>query len=514
MQELGITNVLDKESVLGVESSKPILVGGGTDGASVNVSGQNGMKGKMQRQLPWIFWAWCYAHRLELACKDAFCSQLFKDLSEMLLRLYYLYSKSPKKCRELADIVEDLKEIFEFPKGGNVPVRSQGSRWITHKRKALQRVVDRYGAYMNHLLTLVEDSSVKSDDRAKLKGYIQKWKRPRMLIAAAMYIDVLKSPSTLSLTLQEGNLDIVGGIKNLLKSSKTLQVMSDEDPLQWPTVTLVTTRIKEDNGQWMYQGAALEGYSSTMLQQCGEHAVADLKRLDQEMRSRLEWSNLEMMRSILVFLDTQSWVPRNEGSVSEDDLTEIYAAVEYITSHFREPLEAAGVTLASIQDELQEIVDYARKYLNLATESYQTIWYKLHTTHDLSKWPNVLVVAQLLFSLPFSNGTVERIFSSMKIIKTDRRTNLHTETLSDLLEIHTEGPALADFSASSGVQLWWKDCSTTRRVNQAPRKPYKARASSSQTDEYFRSWGHALRTLGDNPRIKLGCSPRVPKTCP
>ena len=278
LQELGITNVLDKESVLGVESSKPILVGGGTDGASVNVSGQNGMKGKMQRQLPWIFWAWCYAHRLELACKDAFSSQLFKDLSEMLLRLYYLYSKSPKKCRELADIVEDLKEMFEFPKGGNVPVRSQGSRWITHKRKALQRVVDRYGAYMNHLLTLIEDSSVKSDDRAKLKGYIQKWKRPRMLIAAAMYIDVLKSPSILSLTLQEGNLDIVGGIKNLLKSSKTLQVMSDEDPLQWPTVALVTTRIKEDNGQWIYQGAALEGYSSTVLQQCGKHTSPYLRR--------------------------------------------------------------------------------------------------------------------------------------------------------------------------------------------------------------------------------------------
>ena len=37
----------------------------------------------------------------------------------MLLRLYYLYSKSPKKCQELTDIVEDLKEAYEFPKDGN-----------------------------------------------------------------------------------------------------------------------------------------------------------------------------------------------------------------------------------------------------------------------------------------------------------------------------------------------------------------------------------------------------------
>ena len=46
----------------------------------------------------------------------------------MLLKLYYLYEKSPKKRRELNDIVGDLKEVFELPEGGNLPVRSQGSR--------------------------------------------------------------------------------------------------------------------------------------------------------------------------------------------------------------------------------------------------------------------------------------------------------------------------------------------------------------------------------------------------
>ena len=135
----------------------------------------------------------------------------------MLLRLYFLYSKSP---RELSDIVEDLKEVFEFPKGGNLPVRSQGSRWINHKRKALQRFVDRCGAYIDHLLTLVEDKTIKSDDQAKLKGYLKKWRHTRMLIGAALYVDVLKSLSCLSLCLQDDHLDIVSGIKSVLKSSK------------------------------------------------------------------------------------------------------------------------------------------------------------------------------------------------------------------------------------------------------------------------------------------------------
>ena len=65
------------------------------------------------------------------------------------------------------------------------------------------------------------------------------------------------------------------------------------------------------------------------------------------------------------------------------------------------------------------------------------------------------------FSLPFSNGHIERMFSSLKVIKIDRRTNLQPGTLSDLLEIKVEGPNLGGFSADQAVVLWWEDCKTT-----------------------------------------------------
>ena len=79
-----------------------------------------------------------------------------------------------------------------------MPVRCQGSRWISHKRKALQRFIDRYGAYISHLMTLVEDKTIKSVDRAKLKGYLKKWRHTKMLIGAALYVDILKPPSCMS----------------------------------------------------------------------------------------------------------------------------------------------------------------------------------------------------------------------------------------------------------------------------------------------------------------------------
>ena len=66
----------------------------------------------------------------------------------------------------------DLKEVFEFPEGGDVPIHSQGSRY---KRQALQRISDWYGAYIAHLTSLTDNSSVSSADRDRLKGYLLKW---------------------------------------------------------------------------------------------------------------------------------------------------------------------------------------------------------------------------------------------------------------------------------------------------------------------------------------------------
>ena len=382
LKMMGITDILSKDKVLDVEG-QPVLIGGGTDGASVNVSDQNGMKGKLQRALPWLFWSWCFAHCLELACKDSLIAQLFKDIEDMLIKLYYLYERSPKKCRELNDIIGDLKEVFELPEGGNLPVRSQGSRWISHKRNALQRVISRYGAYLNHLSALIEDQTIKSTDRQKLKGYLLKWRDARILIGCAFYTDILQSPSFLSLSLQSDHLDIVHGLRYILKSHQSLKKLILQDPLQWPTVKAVRSKIIDEDGSSVYQGVHLKKYNDSTVKSCKDQAIADLNRLDEKIRSRLEWSDTGLLRAILLLLDTQNWMPshsfskqteetnNDEGDLYEDEcLDEIQSSVDKIVDFFRQPLEAKGVDLCSILDEVEEAVQYSRQYLSINKETY------------------------------------------------------------------------------------------------------------------------------------------------
>ena len=91
---------------------------------------EGGLKRLLKNEVPWIFMFWCLAHRLELSVKDALNSNLFSDIDELLLRMYYMYKKSFKKCHELEDIVIELKACLEpsqTPGGGIRPLRACGT---------------------------------------------------------------------------------------------------------------------------------------------------------------------------------------------------------------------------------------------------------------------------------------------------------------------------------------------------------------------------------------------------
>ena len=178
-------------------NSNKKLVGMGTDGAANNIAAQ-GLKGLVEQKIPWIFWMWCLAHRLELAIKDALSGTLFDSIDDMLLHLFYLYEKSPKKCIELESVCADLKECLEFDEDGIRPVRASGTRWVSHKVKAMKRVLAKYGAYTAHLSSLSEDTSVKAADRAKLQGYLKKWVDAKYVLGCAAFVHLLTPCSIFS----------------------------------------------------------------------------------------------------------------------------------------------------------------------------------------------------------------------------------------------------------------------------------------------------------------------------
>lgn len=108
------------------DTLKNKLIGFGADGATVNRGNKEGVISVINRESPWVVYVWCIAHRLELSLKDALTGTCFDEVDDILLRLYYLYEKSPKKLRQLRELHSVYSATFEFEEGGVRPKRASG----------------------------------------------------------------------------------------------------------------------------------------------------------------------------------------------------------------------------------------------------------------------------------------------------------------------------------------------------------------------------------------------------
>ena len=167
--------------------------------------------------------------------------------------------------------------------------------------------------------------------------------------------------------------------------------------------------------RYVYQESELHNFKDSTIKTCQDQALVDLKSLDDGMHSCLEWSNVDLMRSILLFLDTQSWQLQVAEESLEDD--RLKAALVSITDMYRAQFEARHINITSSLDEMEGIVEYARVNLRIGCDSYKKIWYRLKPSPNSVKWPNIFLITELLFSLPFSTAKVERFFSVLKIMK-------------------------------------------------------------------------------------------------
>ena len=141
------------------------------------------------------------------------------------------------------------------------------------------------------------------------------------------------------------------------------------------------------------------------------------------------------------------------------------------------------------------MLEYSTRYLSLSTLPYRASWWRIFHAPCASDWHNFLVFVELLFSLPSSNGKVERIFSQVDVIKTEKRTRLCNEALDDLLMITANNVPLKDFNPEAAITLWSKE--KIRRPNQKERRKYKRRKtdvievddSDSEELDLLECWG-------------------------
>lgn len=242
----------------------------------------------------------------------------------------------------------------------------------------LKCVLSKYGAYTNHLTALSTGSSVKSTDQAKLQGYCRKWVDAKYALGCAFYIDLLSPYAVFSKVFQSDNLDELAAFMSLLKTVKEINKLSSLPLEKWPTYTSTIKKILLENGERVYQCKSLSKYD-----QAESHFTAQYQTICTSvtdcLRSRLAWSDLQLIRDVIFILGTQGWekiLEDEKDCVNESDPP--MEAVVRMGERFKHPLESNGVVVNQLKDEYYDMITYTSQFISLATMDYKSVWWRLY----------------------------------------------------------------------------------------------------------------------------------------
>ena len=273
--------------------------------------------------------------------------------------------------------------------------------------------------------------------------------------------------------LQEDELCIVRTVESFMKTKKALDEIKSKGFEDLVTVKKVLGRIQQedDSSNVTYQGADLYSHTQSMSFMKSNYAswvtavdTCLVKRL------KIQEEELVILTHAVTLLATHGWERSSSPSFG-------HASLEAICNWFTIPLEKASIDVTLIQQEWDDMVEYAKQYLNLVQDDYKVVWWKIFNSVDAKSWHNVLGVIELLFSLLLSNGHLERVFSQLKLIKNDRRINISEDRLDQLIRIGTDGPPIDKWDSLNAINDWYKD--KTRRVT-ASTRPSSSTSSTAQ----------------------------------
>ena len=426
------------------------LIGTTADGANVNFGAYNGMLKKLEDDgRPWLVKIHCVNHRTELAVKNAFENSKFRSVDKFYIGLFNLLKNSGAIKSDIKSAATSLDiSVYTLPK-------MTGTRFVSHRKKALTHLLDMWPAIITALENTLAVRQHKPETRAKIQGQLKELKSYPFLCLVCTYLDMLEKITPTSLTFEgEGLLpyevmttiemtiteleDVIacaGTDEEFLDSHLSrFRFIENEDG----TTSLSSKFVKTKNmlkkaANREYVSINLEGFTRVNLDSMAKASEAKKKfaaELIGFIRVRFSSFN-DPVYKCMKWFDPKNW----EIESSINDINNIKAFAE----HFSVPLQSTLYDGGRIPGEFKRL----RVFVNLnfgdkMTEGSVTakgVWKNLIKFRQ-DQFPNLTILARIILVLSPSNSSVERCFSVLTSLLTDRRLAMSHATIEMIIRIH------------------------------------------------------------------------------
>ena len=390
---------------------------------------------QLAEERPWLIKIHCANHRVELAVKDAFKQSPFQQIDDLYISIFYLLRNSGKIKSEIKEAANALQiQHYTLPK-------LTGTRFVGHRRNAYRRLLDIWPAVIVAFENVVTDGKTKSDTKAKTAGLLRKLHSYKNLCLTAAYLDVLELISPCS-KLFEGEGLLPGDIPRIItETMQNLQDSVDEIGTEDELLTSHLSRFRVQSG----------GLESIFPKADDPH-----RKLANREQVTVPFENMNYLdeASVTHSLNAKSDVISELKVLLErkfaDFKSPIFKSMEWFDPKYwtndksygykeiKDFIEIFRPTITGL-NEIQVFKEW-KMFKTFVLANYtgvdpRSLWEKVFL-YQKSEYQNICKLASIVMCFSGSNSTVERAFSLLTLLLSDRRLRLKHKTLEELLIIN------------------------------------------------------------------------------
>ena len=413
------------------------------DGASVNFGVHNGLLTQLVKaDRPWLLTVHCICHRVELAIKDSLLKvQLFADIKDILISIYYLMKRSGKFLRHFEETGQSMSvHVYRFPK-------VHGTRFLDHLRKGVKVLLHNWVPLLNAIENSVA-ARAHSTVNAKLLGILKKLSDLRLLATAVLLRSILDSVAALSLKFQTNQLLAFEVAPAVEVVKGQLSDLTDEDDLLQHSLLAAGIEV-------------VDGCMSTHLPKPGhmrrkpEHrefieVSYDKMKFNGKMEETINSLSAVVPTIIACLSDRFSTFDADifqkmrvlDRSWWTDDSKDEVSCLQFLAEHFKVTLAVHAFDATKLKREWKDAKLTIKQYYP-ATLGFHELWLRILQGRR-SQFPNLCLLIEVIMVVGVSNSSVESCFSFLTAMLSDRRLSLSHQSMADLLLIRANHTVWSD----------------------------------------------------------------------
>ncbi|KYN04692.1 hypothetical protein ALC62_04434 [Cyphomyrmex costatus] len=397
-------------------TASPDLIGIGIDGANVMTGKHHSFSSILKETINELVIVKCICHSLHLAAEYA-CKCLPRNLDFIIKESYNWFSYSSKRQIEYAKLYEVLTD--------KKPVKIDklsGTQWLA-RYEVINKIIDQWDALKLHF------SVVKDKERCYMADQLYHMFNTQSNIVYLTFLKhMLKNVTEVNKMFQAENINPLKLLDDLLSLLyHYMNIMLPPARLEIKKTDLINFKFKDyvirveaiDFGYSFEQ--ATSGLNNYELKVIKERCRDFLISLCEQLQSRIP-DNIKLLEKISLLS------PQLATSQIKPNITELVAAFKNICKD-----------IDTTVDEWNLL--HMKKWNQLSTpEEFWIEVFEYQNSVGQKQFGNIARFVLAMLCLPFSNASVEHLFSMMNIIKNKLRNRIAVKTRNAIMRIRCNMP--------------------------------------------------------------------------